>query len=472
MEPMKVGEIVDILGAESGIRGIPYEAEIRGISTDTRTIATGDLFIPLKGENFDGHGFIDNALAKGALLALSSETERSGAPGAPVLIVNDTLAAYHCIARAYRKKFSLPIVAVTGSNGKTTTKDLMAAILSKKYRTMKTQENFNNEIGVPRTLLEIDRDLQMLVVEMAMRGKGQIRQLAGIALPDVGVITNVGEAHYELLGSYEAIADAKGELLECLTPAGTALLNADDRWFSHLAGKCRCTVRSFGQAEGSSMRLLSYRSLGIEGFIIEVDVAARGIHSFTIPFMGFHNIYNSLAALSVGFLFDVDPAAMQEALHKVRRTGKRMEKILTDDGLIIINDTYNASPSSVEQALKTLALLPLVGKRIAVLGDMRELGEIAEVSHRAIGEKVRKSSVDYLITLGDMGKWIAEAARKSGMPDERCLWYEDRAQAVARLNEIAQPGDVVLVKASRLMKLEEVVDALSALRSRKVASRG
>jgi UDP-N-acetylmuramoyl-tripeptide--D-alanyl-D-alanine ligase len=469
MEPMKVREIVDILGVGTDIRGISMDAELRGISTDTRTIMPGDLYIPLKGENFDGHAFIVDALSRGALLSLSSRQERIEA-GEGIIPVEDTLQAYHKIARAYRKKFSLPVIAITGSNGKTTTKDLMAAVLAEKYRTMKTSENFNNEIGVPRTLLDIDRNLEMLVVEMAMRGRGQIRQLAEIALPDVGVITNVGEAHYELLRSYEAIADAKGELLECLPQGGTAILNGDDRWFSRLKGTCKCAVRSFGQAEGSSTRLLSYRSMGIDGFSIDVEIKGKGNFTFQIPFMGFHNICNSLAALSVGFLFDVEPEAMQEALHKVQRTGKRMEKVLTDDGVIIINDTYNASPSSVEQALRTLLILPDVGKRIAVLGDMRELGEIAEASHRAIGEMVGRSSVDYLLTLGEMGRGIADAAKKSGMAAERCLWYEDRHVAVARLNEIAEPGDVVLVKASRLMKLEEIVEGLLSLRKKEVES--
>lgn len=444
-------EIVELLGGESTIA-----SEITGISTDSRTLQPGELFIPLKGENFDGHKFLEAALGKGAVAALSSE-KRDNAPER-VIRVEDTLAAYHKIAACYRSKFSMPVIAITGSNGKTTTKDLMAHVLAQKFRTLKTPENFNNEVGVPQTLLQIGPDTEMVVIELAMRGKGQIRQLAQMVKPSVGVITNIGEAHYELLGSYEAIADAKGELLGELPEGGAAILNADDEWFAHLSRKTTKRIYSFGQNEQATLRLKSYEALGIDGFRILVEHGDGHELGFTIPMLGFHNVYNGLAAIAAGFLFDLEPGIIQTALDTARLTGRRMEKLVTSDGVVVINDVYNASPRSTESAIKTLTLLEKKGKTVVVLGDMRELGEISEASHRCIGRSVRDASIDYLVTLGDMGKWIYEGALEAGMPADRCLWYSDRAAAMKELSDLLQPGDVLLIKASRLMKFEEIVD--------------
>lgn len=451
MQQMSLKEIAGILGAE-----IYDDSVVMGISTDTRTIKPGDLFIPLKGENYDGHRFLEEAFFKGAVAAISSE-ENIDVSG-KVIKVNDTLQSYHRIAAHYRQKFSIPVIAVTGSNGKTTTKDLIAHVLSKKFTVLKTPENFNNEVGVPQTLLGLAPDTEMVVVELAMRGPGQIRQLVEMVKPQIGVITNIGEAHYELLGSYRAIADAKGELLEDLPDTGIAVLNGDDKWFPYLSRKSRATIYSFGQTEDAFIQLKDYRVKGVEGFTIRVGHNAGREYDFTIPFLGFHNVYNSLAAIAVAFIFQVDPSDIQEALDTVERTGRRMEKLVTPDGLIVINDVYNASPSSTEYAIKTLALLENVGRKVIILGDMRELGEISELSHRKIGKSVSEASIDYLVTLGDMGKWIYEGARDAGMPGNRCFWFNERSTAMSFLVELLQPRDIVLIKASRLMKFEEIVD--------------
>jgi len=453
---MTLAEIKTILGAE----GAPGDEEIlvTGISTDTRTTGAGDLFIPLKGENFDGHGFIGAALKAGAVAALSAEKGLEGVDEAKLIAVDDTLAAYHRLASAYRQKFAVPVIAITGSNGKTTTKDLVAAILAQRYRVLKTPENFNNEIGVPRTILSAEPDVERFVLEMAMRGAGQIRQLCEMAKPDAGIITTIGESHFELLGSYQAIADAKGELLESLGHSGYAVLNADDRWFAHLAEKCQCPVYSFGQNEGAYLRLIECNPVGMEGFDITIRRGPSDLHSFKVPMLGFHNVYNSMAAILVGFLNGLDDKEIQQGLSSVTITGKRMEKLQTDDGIIIINDTYNASPTSVRQALKTLSMSNPKGRRVAVLGDMRELGEISEEGHRETGREVVLSGVDYLVTMGEMGKWIHEEAISQKMNPDRCLWFEDRQQAMEQVSGLLAEGDIVLVKASRLMKLEEVVE--------------
>jgi len=460
MQSMTLAEIKTILGAESA----PGDEEIliTGISTDTRTIGAGDIFIPLKGENFDGHGFIGAALKAGAVAALSSEKGLEGVDEASLITVDDTLLAYHSLASAYRQKLAVPVIAITGSNGKTTTKDLVAAVLSQRFRVLKTPENFNNEIGVPRTILSAERDVERFVLEMAMRGEGQIRQLCEMARPDAGIITTIGESHYELLGSYEAIADAKGELLESLGHNGYAVLNADDRWFARLADKCQCPVYSYGQSEEAYMRLLECTPIGMEGFDISVRRGPSDMHSFKVPMLGFHNVYNSLAAILTGFLNGLDEKEIQQGLSSVTITGKRMEKLQTDDGIVIINDTYNASPTSVRQALKTLSMSSPKGRRVAVLGDMRELGEISEEGHRETGREAVRSGVDYLVTMGEMGRWIHEEAISEGMASDRCLWFEDRQQAMEHVSGLLAEGDIVLVKASRLMKLEEVVEHIKS----------
>ncbi|MDQ7822686.1 MAG: UDP-N-acetylmuramoyl-tripeptide--D-alanyl-D-alanine ligase [Candidatus Eremiobacteraeota bacterium] len=452
---MRLYELLAMLGNDHGAFS---DADVVGISTDSRSIRPGELFIPISGENFNGHRFIASALGQGAVAALSSEPAGEGNGQGKIIPVEDTLLAYHRIAACYREKFPVRVVAVTGSNGKTTTKDLIHEVLSRRYRTLRTEANYNNEIGVPHTVMQLDEKSEMLVIELAMRGKGQIAQLAGIVKPHVGVITIIGEAHYELLGSYEAIADAKGELLLALPPDGAAVLNRDDRWYDHLAGKFPGNKYSFGEDQKASLRMLECRPQSSGGFNVKVASFSGGELEFSIPFLGLHNVYNTMAAVAVGLLHQVPPGQIQEALNSSKITGKRMEKLVTGQGVIVINDTYNASPRSMEYAIRTLALLPGVTRRIAVLGDMRELGGIAEEAHRATGRMVREAGIDYLVTLGDLGKLIHEEALRSGMPSGRCFWYESKDEAGAMLAGILSRGDAVLVKASRLMKLEEIVE--------------
>ncbi len=456
MKELALNTILEATGGEPvNPSALNLSEPVREISTDSRTIGPGSLFIPLVGENFDGHGYIGEALRKGAVAALSSHDEPAG--DMPVIRVADTLKAYHRIARAYREMFTLPVIAITGSNGKTTTKDLVGEVLSQKYRVLKTAANFNNEVGVPKTLLELDSSTEIMVLEMAMRGPGQIRELAEMVLPDQGIITNIGEAHFELLGSYEAIANAKAELIECLPTKGTAILNSDDRWFTCLVQKSRAPVLSFGLDKGSTLRLLSYEAKGVEGFAIKVRCSEEDYH-FYLPFLGFHNVYNSMAAILVGLMHDVPAPLIQKGLERARITGRRMEKIMTPDGITIINDTYNASPSSVEHAIKTLSLLEHQGQKVIVLGDMRELGDIAEESHRRVGRMVAEARPDYLVTLGDSARWIYQGACEAGFQQERCFWFENREKAMEKVDSLLAPHDLLLVKASRLMKFEEIAE--------------
>lgn len=466
MQKIRVSEVLEIV--KGNVNRKLDDFFIEGISTDTRSIKQGDLFIPIHGENFDGHRFIDEAFKKGASVSLAECGFSQESENNKIIFVDDTISAYHRLAYHSRKSFKIPVIAITGSNGKTTTKDLTADILSSRYKVLKTPANFNNEIGVPQTLLKLDEKTDMLVIELAMRGSGQIKQLADIVKPNIAIITNIGEAHYELLGSYQAIADAKAELLESLPSDGIAVLNADDKWFSYLRTKFNGRIISFGENNEADLCLLSYEALGIDGFKIHIMAFDKQEYYFVIPIMGFHNVYNCLAAICIALLHNVGERDIQEILNNSVITGKRMEKLVTDDGVIIINDAYNASPKSVDYAVKTLGMLKDVGKKYIVLGDMRELGEISENSHRSIGRLVSEAGVDYLITLGEMGKWIYEEAISSGMDSTKCLWYEDRQEAMRNLNGFLNPGDVVLVKASRLMKLEEVVDYIIEHRKNKV----
>lgn len=451
MEPMLLSEIYRLFGYSLNRPDVP----VKGISTDSRTLRAGEVFIPLKGGNFDGHRFIPGALEAGAVCVFSSEKE-TAAPSPHIVSVEDTLVAYHKIASHYRDRFRIPVIAVTGSNGKTTTKDLLAALLGGRYRTLATPANNNNEIGVPRTVLELDAGYEALVLEFGMRGAGQIRQLREMVKPTVGVITMIGEAHYELLGSYEAIARAKGELIEEFTDRETAILNGDDRWTGFLSGRTGGRVLTFGSGKSDTLRLLE-KSRTPGGYEITVGYGGKS-YGFYLPFIGLHNISNALAALLAGFLLEVPCEAMREALAGASVTGKRMQRQTAADGTLVVNDSYNASPSSMELALKTLMEFPAACGRVVVVGDMRELGALSESAHRQVGALIAALSPDYAAAVGPLSRWTAEEAVRRGMPPERCRHFENRDDSLGFLDEAVRPGSTVLVKASRLLELERLAE--------------
>ena len=433
------------------------------ITTDTRKIEAGDLFIALRGENFDGAEFAADALQKGASAVLvtaplskSVEKALKNVKGA-VLTVSDTLAAYQAIAHAWRMKFDVPVVAITGSNGKTTTKDLTAAVLSARGTVCRTAANYNNEVGLPLTLLGMTGGDVAAVVEIGMRGLGQIAALAPVAAPSIGIVTNVCEVHMELLGSIENIAKAKAELVQAIPAGGTVILNVDD-----------ARVAAMRSLAADGVRVLTY------GFGADADVRAEALrltsdgsqfmvtwnnerHDYSIPLAGRHNVSNALAALAVGFVLGYTPQEMQTGLQRLAVTKMRYE-VHEVGAWTFINDAYNASPSSMAAALETTANL-YEGRKIAVLGDMLELGDAAEEAHRRIGRRVAELGFAALVTYGPQSRWIHTAAEATGCPI--CCHAETHEAAAERLRTLLRDGDTVLFKGSRGMKMEAVIALLT-----------
>ena len=457
MKKIKAAEISRATGADF-LQGNPENC-YSGISIDSRLIKNGQLFFAVRGKNYDAHDFADQAVLSGASGLVLERMVPDLPPGVDVFLVPDTLAALQNLARYNRSAFNIPVVAVTGSSGKTTTKDLMAGILSVKFNTLKTTGNQNNEIGLPLTLLKLDESHEALVTEMAMRGLGEIDFLCRLALPNAAIITNIGEAHLELLGSVEKIAQAKGELLENIPANGFAVLNAQSPHIYKQAARCRGKVIFFGTSSNLDIYARDIRISG-EGSAFTVETEGRSFNVF-LPLPGLHNVLNALSvigtALELGFTTD----EIVQGLARIALSGSRLEMIDLK-GVTIINDTYNANPSSVRAALEVLAEIADDKRRIAVLGDMLELGEKADLFHDQLGESIASTGVDYLITVGQLARQMALGAEKSGMPGSRIFICDSNAEGYRKLEQLLLAGDVVLVKGSRGMRMEEIIQALSA----------
>lgn len=469
-EPLHLFTAGEIAAAVDGdLTGSP-ETQFSAIVTDTRKIVPDCLFIALKGETFDGADYAKQAVEKGAagvLVRKDCPAEKT-AGLAVVIKAADTLAAYQAIARAYRRYFAGPVLAVTGSNGKTSTKDLTACVLDSALNTLKTQANFNNEIGLPLTLLQLDMDHDAAVVEMGMRGLGQIAQLAAVAEPVMGIVTNVGETHMELLGSLENIAQAKGELIEALPENGIAVLNNDNQFVAAMAGKARPGVRviTYGIQQAATVRALP-GTIKSEGFLTRFTVKFAGDETdypVELPLAGRHNIYNALAALGAGYALRLDPGEMIEALKNFQGSAQRfecLEKNVDSVGkLKIINDAYNASPMSMEAALETMAEIAGDSRRIAVLGDMLELGNIAVTAHEKVGRQAAKTGIDFLVTRGEMSRHIARGAIEAGLAPEKVFQAADHQAAAQKLREFCRAGDTLLFKGSHGMQMDKIIDML------------
>lgn len=428
-----------------------YEGEGRGgvtftgISTDTRTIKPGDLFVALASPNMDGHQFVAQALAAGATGQVVSQPIKAP-DGVPVIHVLDTQVAYGQIACFWRDQFDIPVIGVTGSVGKTTTKEMLAAALSPLGPVLKTEASQNNETGVPKALLQLNKTHKAAVVEMGMRGPGQIAYLCGIARPTIGVITLIGENHIELLGSRDAIADAKGELLEALPADGLAVLNADDPFLPRLRAKTTARVLTYGLGEAADYRAarIERSDVGwrfqVQGTPVEIASPSR------------HDIGNALAAVAVAGVLGLSRADAAQALRAYAPPPMRMQVVETPEGITVLNDAYNAAPVSVKSALQTLSSHEKA-KKIAFLGDMKELGEIGPDAHRALGKTINDlGGLDAVYAVGELAAQIPGATQ----------YFTDSAQAAqfARETLALSPGDVILVKGSRAMAMERVVEAL------------
>ncbi|SDE87029.1 UDP-N-acetylmuramoyl-tripeptide--D-alanyl-D-alanine ligase [Sporomusa acidovorans] len=425
----------------------------RGVSTDTRNIKSSNLFIALVGERFDGNDFVAQAAAKGAAGLLVSRAVSVPA-GVTVIQVTNTLQALQALAKFHRQRFSIPLVAVTGSNGKTTTKDMLAAVLSGRFKVLKTEANFNNEIGLSLTLLQLEPSHEAAVVEMGMRARGEIHALTEIALPTVGVVTNVGETHMEILGSIENIAAAKAELVEAIGHDDLVVLNGDDPHVRAMQRKAQGRVVLYGLHPDAFVRAENIVT-GKDGELITTFdcCSPRGSFPVTLAAVGIHNVYNALAAIATGWELGLKPSEIKAGITSFVPGAMRLEVKRYGD-ITVINDVYNASPLSMAAALNTLTAVSK-GRKIAVLGDMLELGDAAVEAHRRIGRQAAENEVAILISVGEMAKHIAAAARESGV--KTTYSFAGHQEAIEVLRQVIQPGDCILLKGSRGMKMETML---------------
>lgn len=431
------------------------DGEITSICIDSRSIQPGCLFVAIRGERFDGHDFIAQAFAQGAAAALSEHPveEATG----PVIVVKDTRMAFLHLAAFYRSQFDIPVVGLTGSVGKTTTKEMVAAVVEQKYRTLKTEGNLNNQIGLPRMIFRIEQDTQAAVLEMGMDHAGQISSLSQTARPSIGIITNIGVSHIENFGSQEGILKAKLEILDGMSPEAPLLLNGDDPLLLDACGKIKNPVVLFGVRNPAC-------NLRAEQVAEESDgtrftaVSSNGRQELWVPAVGKHNVYNALAAVAVGELLGLSPEQIRQGLAQYQPSGMR-QHVTHCGGVTVVEDCYNASPDSVKASLSALRLMPKAekGRRIAVLGDIAELGAFAPQAHKKCGEYAAKAGVDLLFTVGKNARYCRDTAAQKGV---RATHFDDKQALTDRLFTILRPGDLVLFKASRVMRLEEVFQEL------------
>lgn len=433
-----------------------------GVSIDSRTIEPNNLFIPIVGERFDGHQFIEEAMQCGAAAVLWQHDHGEPPEHIPVVIVEDTLRALQQMAATYRQELSVRVVGVTGSNGKTTTKDMIAAVLGKAFKVHKTQGNFNNEYGLPLTLLRMDEDTEFAILEMGMSGKGEIASLSAIAKPDAAVITNIGEAHLQQLGSREAIAEAKLEILQGLCHDGIFIYHGDDTLLQQEVEK----QLAHGQANPTIIRFGMKANNDYAPIAVMMDEYGTSFMFnqpsdliLRIPVWGRHNVINAAAAVAAGRAFGLSWELIRQGLESVKLTSMRMEITRTPSGVTVINDAYNASPSSMRAAIELLEELSGYKRKIAVLGDMLELGDKAIAYHTAIGDALDPKQIHMVMTCGKLAVNIGQAAG-SKYPTGHVRMFQDKAPLIKELQNMVASGDVILIKGSRGMQLEEVVEAL------------
>lgn len=445
MEILNLSEIAKACGGTYST-----EAEIKGVCIDTRKITEGCLFICIKGERFDAHTFVNEAFEKGAAAVMICEDiEVNGA----FVKVQDTARALLELSGYYRSKFNIPVVGLTGSVGKTTTKEFTYLVVNAKYNAIKTLGNLNNEIGLPQMLFQIDKSVEAAVIEMGMNHFGEIHRLACAAKPTVGIITNIGVSHIENLGSREGILKAKLELLDGLEENAPLILNGDndllktvksDRHRVYFYGiDCEADFKAVDikEADGNTEFTLKY--FGKEQKIV-------------IPVIGIHNVYNALAAFAAGYFLGVEPQAAADALGTYKAEGMRQKSVIVN-GITSIEDCYNASPDSMKAALQTLASTH-GNKKIAVLSDMLELGDYSRQAHYSVGEMAAENKVDHLLCVGDESKYIVEGAKAKGL--ENAYLFDTKEALCDKLSDLAESGDVIIFKASRGMHLEDVISEL------------
>lgn len=432
------------------------DAQVVGVSTDSRDIKEGSLFIPLEGERFDGHSFINGALEAGAAGCITARERESYYPGKFYIKVRSTQRALRDLARYYKSLFPIPFVAVTGSVGKTTTKDMIAAVLSTRYQVLKTEGNFNNDIGLPLTILRLEKSHEIAVLEMGMDHAGEIDYLSDLVEPDVAVITNIGDAHIENLGSREGIFAAKCEVFAHMKEDGLAVLCGDDEMLSTLRGKLSCSAVFVGSGEGLDYTAYDVENDGNDHMNCKVKTPASQFHA-DIPALGGHMIYPTLMAAAVAEHFGMGADEIMRGIRAFLPTKMRMNVRRCGTDIVILDDAYNANPQSMRAAAAVLR--DAKGRRrVAVVGDMKELGPNSQMFHTAVGGYFAEAGIERLIAVGDHARYMAEGAGQKGL--SQVSYFESIEEAGDALRRELRPGTTILVKASRSMAFEKIVEFL------------
>jgi UDP-N-acetylmuramoyl-tripeptide--D-alanyl-D-alanine ligase len=459
-----------------GLDAAQPPGSLSSVVIDSRQAGPGSLFVALPGEHTDGHAYVAHAFSRGAAAALVGRPvdapgvlvvdarQHAVLPplpaGEPVcILVDDPLLAMQRLAAAWRARFTPRVMGITGSVGKTTTKEITAAVLSQRFVTLRNRGNLNNEIGLPMTVLELDERHQRVVLEMGMYDVGEIARLCRIASPQIGIVTNVGPVHLERLGTIERIAQAKAELVEALPADGVAILNADDPLVMAMSGQTRAQIFWYGLSPNADLWADEIEGEGLEGIRFRFHYHGETVH-VRVPLLGRHSVHTALRATAAGL---VEGLSWEEIVRGMQRLDVQLRLIASRglNGATLLDDTYNASPASTMAALNLLADLPVQnGRRIAVLGDMLELGSYEEEGHRKVGVRAA-DVVDLLVTVGRRAQLIAEEARAAGLHPGKVLALDDAEAALAVLRSIMGPGDVVLVKGSRAVHMDEIATALT-----------
>ncbi len=462
--------LADVVQGLTGHRPAELERRAASVRVDSRLVEPGDVFIALKGERADGHDFVSASLERGAAMAIVERQVEAAVPtvaldGPPpegwetpaLLRVPNTLAALQQLAAYWRRRHSPRVIGITGSVGKTTTKELTADVLSRRYVTLKSERSFNNEIGLPLTLLKLTEVHERVVLEMGMYDVGEIANLARIALPHVGVVTIIGPVHLERAKTMERIVQAKTELVQALPPApeGVAILNCDDPRVLGMRQATRARIFTYGLSPEADLWADEIESVGLEGIIFSLHYQGESLR-VKVPLLGRHSVHTALRAAAVGL---VEGLTWQEIIEGLRAPSSQLRLVAVDGphGSTILDDTYNASPASTLAALNLLD--ELEGRKIAVLGDMLELGDYEEEGHRKVGMRAADVA-DVLITVGRLARIIATEALAAGLPRDRVHMVSSNAEAIALLEGMVRERDVILVKGSRVLQMEEIVNTL------------
>lgn len=451
---MKAVHLIDLV---KEVKGIPFNIKdtdmIYNVSTDSRKVSKGDLFIAICGEKFDGHDYVSQAVERGCS-ALLVHKDIGNSYNIPIIKVKNTLTALHDMARFYISQFQIPIIAVTGSTGKTTTKEMISLVLSQKYQVIKNIGNFNNHIGLPLSVFNIEEEHDVAIFEMGMSALGEIDLLASIVKPDIAVITNIGLSHIENLGTQENILKAKMEVVHYFLKENVLILNNDDEWLKTVRKEALdYKVVSIGIGNNSDIIISNISNQGEKGVNFKLNVK-DDIYEVKLNVLGEHNIYNAALAIAVGIELNVDAPLTIKGIAEFQGYDMRLNIQTTKNNIKVLNDVYNASPDSMKAAIDTL--LSVQGQRhITILSDMLEMGAHSKKYHEEVGKYAAKSGVDMIISVGEHAKYIAQGAQMGN--NHSVLYFETNKELIACLGSVVQSGDVILVKGSRGMKMEAIV---------------